>query len=170
MKVSLKRRLNIFSKLRRWLASVKWVLLLIMTAMLFLSACDPQQTLSQILQELGGASTGPAAIVAPPPEAPPAVAPPITGGAPSPVVNTSPVSASPPGITKIVLPGSGSPTVGGVGGGSAVAQPNKPKANNQGKKANNQGNNQGKKANNQGKKANNQGKKANNQGNNQGGQ
>jgi hypothetical protein len=158
MKVPLKRRLNIFSKLRRRLASVKWALLFITTAMFFLSASSsgcgievtfPQlgpQIVSQLFPALtGGSSTTPPAVL--PAVPPPAVAPPVTGGAPSPVVNTSPVSASPPGITKIVLPGQGSPTANGLGGGSPIAQPNKQgnkqankKAN---KKANNQGNNQG---------------------------
>src|ERR1051326_6247463 len=44
MKVFLKRRLNVFPKLRRRLSSVKWILLVATTAMFFLStfsaACD----------------------------------------------------------------------------------------------------------------------------------
>src|SRR2546430_15552294 len=50
MKVFLKRHRNVFSKLRRRLSSAKWLLLLITTAMFFLSmylsscggTCDPQ--------------------------------------------------------------------------------------------------------------------------------
>ena len=150
MKVPLKRRLNIFSKLRRRLASVKWALLFITTAMFFLSASSsgcgievtfPQlgpQIVSQLFPALTGSATAPAV----PPAVVPAVAPPVTGG-PSPVVNTSPVSVSPPSITKIVLPGEGSPTVNGVGGGSPIAQPNKQANKKANKKANKNGNNQG---------------------------
>ena len=40
MKESLKRRLNVFLKLHRRLASVKWILLFITTVMFFLSAAS----------------------------------------------------------------------------------------------------------------------------------
>src|SRR5437879_7128472 len=40
MKVPLKRRLKLFPKLRRRLSSIKWTLLLITTAMFFLSAAS----------------------------------------------------------------------------------------------------------------------------------
>jgi plastocyanin len=46
MKESLKRRLNVFLKLRRQLASLKWILLFITTVMFFLSAASDSCTFS----------------------------------------------------------------------------------------------------------------------------
>src|SRR5260370_41030271 len=96
MKVSLKRRLNLFPKLRRRLSSVKWILLLVTTAMFFLSASSSGCSFNIAFG--GPPGTGPN-VVGPQssqPALPPAVAggspPAVAGGSPPAVDDTSPTA------------------------------------------------------------------------------
>jgi plastocyanin len=92
MKESLKQCLNIFLKLRRRLASIKWILLLVTTAMFFLSAASNACTFSF--------GAGNPTVVGPP-----------TGPSPS---QTSAVSQPPPQMPSPVSQGGGAPAGGGA--------------------------------------------------------
>ena len=98
MKVSLKRRLNLFPKLRRRLSSVKWILLLVTTAMFFLSASSSGCSFNIAFG--GPPGTGPS-VVGPQPSQ--SALPPVGGG-----------SGSPPAV------GGGSPPPSGGKKGSPV--------------------------------------------------
>ncbi|HEY4032484.1 MAG TPA: hypothetical protein VGL94_00790 [Ktedonobacteraceae bacterium] len=110
MKEFLKRHLKVFSKLRCRLSSVKWTLLLVATAMFFLSAAAPNGCNFTISLGGGGSSiTGPnpqgsptSTTTGPPPSGSPSVAPPVGTGSPS--VGTGSPSVAPP-------MGTGSPSV-----------------------------------------------------------
>ena len=105
MKESLKRRLNLFPKLRRRLSSVQWILLLITTAMFFLSAASNTCTFTFGNGGITSAPPGPQAsqtstVNIPPPVPSPV---PVPGGTPSTGGGTP---APPPG------PPTGPPTGG----------------------------------------------------------
>ena len=97
MKESLKRRLNVFLKLRRQLASIKWVLLFITTVVFFLSAASNACTFSfggsgpTVQPSSGQTASG---VTSP--------SPPSTSGSPSSVKGSPPsitTTGSPPSVT-----------------------------------------------------------------------
>ena len=124
MKVFLKRRLKVFSKLRCRLSSVKWTLLLVATAMFFLSAAAPNGCNFTI--SFGGGGTS---ITGPNPQAsqtstttgpPPSGSPSVGAGSPSVGAGSPSVGAGSPSV------GAGSPSVGAGSPPSSpvVAPPN----------------------------------------------
>jgi len=105
MEEFLKRRLKVFSKLRRRLSSIKWTSLLAATAMFFLSAAAPNGCNFTVSLGGGGSSiTGPnpqasqtSTTSGPPPSGSPSVgagspsvAPPVGAGSPSAPSNGNP--------------------------------------------------------------------------------
>ncbi len=132
MKVFLKRHLNVFPKLHRRLSSVKWALLLAVTAMFFMSAAAPNGCNFMVSFGGGGATvTGPNPQAsqpatgggAPPPSgsvtagggAPPAGSPPAGGGAP-PAGSPAAGGGAPPAGSPAAgggAPPAGSPAAGG---------------------------------------------------------
>jgi hypothetical protein len=117
MKESLKRRLNLFPKLRRRLSSVRWTLLLITTAMFFLSAastaCPTGGYTLTVTPSLGPSVSNPA----PPPGTVPE--PPVIEPPPQPTANV-------PGSTPILIPTTpASPIVGSPAAVSPVVPPKK---------------------------------------------
>ncbi len=112
MKESLKRRLNVFPKLRRRLSSVQWILLLITTAMFFLSAASNTCTFT----------FGNGGITGTPPTGPQASQ--TSVNIPPPVASPVPV----PGGTPAA--GGGTPAAGGgtpaAGGGTPAPPPGPP--------------------------------------------
>lgn len=107
MKESLKRRLNVFLKLHRRLASVKWILLFITTVMFFLSAASSTCSFS-----FGGG--GPSVLSSPTEPSSsgtsPAVqaSPPILQGSPVPFVGSPPsLTSSPTSSLTPTSPSSG---------------------------------------------------------------
>ena len=105
MKESLKRRLNVFPKLRRRLSSVQWILLLITTAMFFLSAASNTCTFT----------FGSGGITGTPPTGPQA--------------SQTSVNIPPPVASPVPQPGGGAPAPGGgtpAPGGGAPALPSGP--------------------------------------------
>src|SRR6266576_2425201 len=116
MKVSLKRRLNVFPKLRRRLSSVKWTLLLVKTAMFFL--CASQNNCPGFSVSFGGAGGGPSVLGQPGPSggSPSAVA----GGSPSAVAGGSPPAA---GGSPSAVAGGSPPAAGGSPSAAAGGPP-----------------------------------------------
>ena len=103
MKESLKRRLNVFLKLRRRLASIKWILLFITTVMFFLSAASSTCTFS-----FGGDgpilnSGSPSGEASPAIQSSPMIqsSPPISPSSPSQTLASTPTVSDPP-TSKIV--------------------------------------------------------------------
>jgi hypothetical protein len=119
MKVPLRRRLKLFPKLHRRLSSVRWTLLLITTAMFFLSAASagcPTGGYTLMISPTGPSVQNPQ----PPNNPPPSTDPPPPSTDPPPPQPT----ANLPGITPIVIPTiPGSPTVGSPPAGSPIANP-----------------------------------------------
>jgi len=121
MKVPLKRRLKLFPKLRRRLSSVRWTLLLITTAMFFLSAASTGCPAGGYTLSVTP-NSGPSVQNAPPPSNNPPPPPSNNPPPPQPTANV-------PGITPILIPTiPGSPVVGSPASGSPIANPPPKKA------------------------------------------